>query len=138
VAGHIICKLLQGVLLEDAAGVGGGLGKHGKWKVAVLGGVGKGGGVHGDRLLSSGCTAWGGGAVALPYVRSVGRNGLGAWGLLSLEGFGEALLSQVLVPQLGEAFVFRVKLQVIAVVRIADESAPLLNPCVVVAVIEGI
>jgi hypothetical protein len=65
----------------------------------------------------------------------VGRNGLGAWGLLSLEGFGEALLSQVLVPQLGEAFVFRVKLQVIAVVRIADESAPLLNPCVVVAVI---
>jgi hypothetical protein len=36
--------------------------------------------------------------------------------LLSLEGDGETLLSQVLVPQLGEAFVFVVKLRVIAVV----------------------
>jgi hypothetical protein len=68
-------------------------------------------------------------------IRSVEGNGLGAWGLLSLEGFGEALLSQIFVPQLSEAFVFGVKLRVIAVVGFPDEAAPLLNPCVVVAVI---
>ena len=58
--------------------------------------------------------------------------------LLLCEGFGEALLSQVFVPQLGEALVFIVKLRVIAVVALSDESAPLLNPCVIVAEIEGI
>jgi hypothetical protein len=52
-------QLVQGVLLEDAAGVGRGLGEHCKRKVAVLGGVGNGGGVHGDRLLSSGCNCMG-------------------------------------------------------------------------------
>ncbi len=78
------------------------------------------------------------GAVALPYVRAVEGNGLGACGLLLCEGFGEALLSQVPVPQLGEVFVFVVKLRLIAVVALSDEAAPLLNTCVLVAVKEGI
>jgi hypothetical protein len=51
---------------------------------------------------------------------------------LPLECLGEALLSQVLVPQLGEAFVFRVKLRVIAVMGIADETAPLLDGYIIV------
>jgi hypothetical protein len=33
------------------------------------------------------------------------RKGLGAWGLLPLEGFGEALQTQVVVPLLGELLV---------------------------------
>ena len=106
VAGHKIGQLLQGVFLEDTAGVGGGLGKHRKRKVAVLGGIGNGGGgVHDDLLLSSGCTAWGDGAVALPVSAPWRESGLGASGLLLCEGFDKALLSQVLVPQLGEALV---------------------------------
>jgi len=80
----------------------------------------------------------GGGAVALPVSAPWRESDLGAWGLLLCKGFGEALLSQVLVPQLGEALVLVVKLRVIAVVGFSDESAPLLNPCVVVAVIKGI
>jgi hypothetical protein len=36
------------------ARVGGGFGEQRKRKVAVLGGIGDGGGVHGDKLLSSG------------------------------------------------------------------------------------
>jgi hypothetical protein len=43
--------------------------------------------------------------VSAPWA---GKLGLGAWLSLPLEGFGEALLSQVLVPQLGEAFMFGV------------------------------
>ncbi len=52
---------------------------------------------------------------------------------LPLEGLGKALLSQVLVPQLGEAFVFRVELRVVAVVAFADEAAPLLDAYIVIA-----
>ncbi len=33
---------------------GRGLGEHGEREVAVLGGIGNGGGIHGDKLLSSG------------------------------------------------------------------------------------
>jgi hypothetical protein len=44
------------------------------------------------------------------------------------KGFRESLLSQVLVPKLGEAFVFCVELRVVAVMGIPDKAAPLLNP----------
>ena len=64
-------QFLQGVLLEETAWVGGGLGKHRKGKVAVLGGIGNGGGVHGDKLLLSGCTAWGWWSGRAACVRSV-------------------------------------------------------------------
>jgi hypothetical protein len=47
---------------------------------------------------------------------------------LSLECLCEPLLSQVFVPQLGEAFVFCVELRVVAVMGIPDKAAPLLNP----------
>ena len=46
-------QFLQGVVLEDAARVGLGLGEQRERKVAVLGGIDDGG-FHGDELLSSG------------------------------------------------------------------------------------
>src|ERR1700722_17543792 len=50
-------KLFQKRLIEDSARVGGRLGKHGDGKLTryVVGDSG----VHSDKLLSSGCTAWG-------------------------------------------------------------------------------
>jgi hypothetical protein len=54
------------------------------------------------------------------------------------KGFGETLLTQVVVPRLGKAFVLRVKLGVIAVVALTNEAAPLLDTCVVVAPIERV
>lgn len=47
------------------------------------------------------------GADALSHPL-LGGNGLGAWGLLLLEGFGEALQLQVVVPRFGEPFVLLV------------------------------
>ncbi len=44
----------------------------------------------------------------MPYVRSATDKGLGAWGLLPLEGSGEALQTQVVVPLLGELLVLLV------------------------------
>jgi hypothetical protein len=52
---------------------------------------------------------------------------------LPLECLGEALLSQVLVPQLGEALVFGVELRVVAGMSVANEVAPLLDARVIVA-----
>jgi hypothetical protein len=57
---------------------------------------------------------------------------------MSLECLGEALLSQVLVPEFDEAFVFGVKLQVIAVMGIADETTLLLDGYIVVPPIERV
>jgi hypothetical protein len=57
---------------------------------------------------------------------------------LPFERFGKALLLQVLVPQLGEAFMLGVKLRVTAVVAVAEKTAPLLNAYIVIAPTEGI
>ncbi len=49
-------QFMQSVVLEAATWVGLGLGEQREWHVAVLGGIDNGG-VHDDKLLSSGCTA---------------------------------------------------------------------------------
>ena len=51
-----------------------------------------------------------------------GGEGLGAWGLLLLEGFCEALQSQVVVPLLGELLVLVVKRGVEDVTVVPDEA----------------
>ena len=50
-----------------------------------------------------------------------------------LVGFGEALLTQVPVPQLGEAFVFLVQFHKLHIVGADDIAAPLLYPGIIVA-----
>jgi hypothetical protein len=50
--------------------------------------------------------------------------GLAAAVLLRVEGGSEALLSQVLVPQLGELLMLLVKLGVVAVIGAIDKAAP--------------
>jgi hypothetical protein len=42
--------------------------------------------------------------------------------LLPLEGFDKTLLSQVLIPQLGELLVLPMKLGVIGIVAVGDEA----------------
>jgi hypothetical protein len=49
--------------------------------------------------------SWGCGANTMPCVRSAADKGLGAWGLLPLEGSSEALQAQVVIPLLGELLV---------------------------------
>src|SRR5271170_6048124 len=55
------------------------------------------------------------------------RKGLGAWGLLALEGFGEALQTQVVVPLPGELLVLLVQAGKVNVVAALDGAAPLLD-----------
>ena len=59
-------------------------------------------------------------------------NGLGAWGLLPLEGFGEALQTQVVVPLLGELLVLLVQAGKVNVVAALDGAAPLLDSEIVI------
>ena len=61
------------------------------------------------------------------------ETGLGAWGLLLLEGFGEALQAQVVVPLLSKLLVLVVKRSVEDVMAVADETRPLLDSYVVVS-----
>ena len=63
---------------------------------------------------------------------------LGAGLALSLESVGEALRTQVVVPQLGEALMLLVKRHKMHIARADDVAAPLLNSGVVVPVIEGV
>ena len=70
--------------------------------------------------------------------RSGGGKGLGAWGLLLLEGFGEALQLKVVVLQLGESLVLLVQADEINVGSAHNGAAPLLNAYIVVPVIEGV
>ena len=70
-------------------------------------------------------------------IRSGAGKGLGAWGLLLLEGFGEALQSQVVVPHLGESLVLLVQAGEVNVVVADNGAAPLLYTHIVVSVIEG-
>ena len=105
-------KLVQLGFIEGAAGVGGGLVD----------------GVDGEELecaadpawlLSlSGCTAlglWSGRAFpSAPGRERVRRVGV----LLPLEGFGEALQSQVVVPHLGESLVLLVQADEVDVVAV--------------------
>src|ERR1700679_1967115 len=86
-----------------------------------------------ERLHCVGCCE----ADALSHPLRGGK-GLGAWGLLLLEGFGEALQSQVVVPPLGESLVLLVKADEVNVVIANDGAAPLLHANVVVAVIKRI
>ena len=67
--------------------------------------------------------------VSAPWA---GKVGLGVLPL-PFKYFGEPLLSQVLVPQLGEVLVLAVKLGVIAVAAVLNEAAPLLDSDVVIA-----
>jgi hypothetical protein len=83
-------------------------------------------------------TAWGDGAVALLVSAPRRESGLGAWGLLLCEGFGEALQTQVVVPLFGKSFVLVVQAGELHVVVAHDGAAPLLRPEVVVAVVEGV
>ena len=53
--------------------------------------------------------------------------GLGVWGLLALEGFGEALQTQVVVPLPGELLVLLVQAGKVNVVAALDGAAPLLD-----------
>ena len=66
-----------------------------------------------------------------------GGLGLGAWGLLLLllQGFGEALQSQVVVPHLGESLILLVQADKVNVVVADDIAAPLLHAYIVVPVI---
>jgi len=66
-------------------------------------------------------------------VRSAGGKGLGEWRLLPLEGFGEALQTQVLVPQLGESLMLLVQLEKVHIVVADDGAAALLSAGVIVA-----
>jgi hypothetical protein len=52
-----------------------------------------------------------------------------------LEGFGEALQSQVVVPHLGEPLMLLVQADEINVVLVHDGAAPLLHTDIVVSVI---
>jgi hypothetical protein len=54
------------------------------------------------------------------------RKGLGAWGLLPLEGFGEALQTQIVVPLVGELLVLLVQAGKVNVMAALDGAAPLL------------
>jgi hypothetical protein len=64
------------------------------------------------------------------------RPKLGDWlcasGLLPLEGFGEALRAQVVVPLLGESLVLFVQLDKLHIVVADDIAAPLLGAGVIV------
>src|SRR5579884_1470038 len=53
------------------------------------------------------------------------------------ESLHESLRVQVLVPEGGKAFVFAVKLGVKGIHAVTNEAAPLLDTCVIVAVVEG-
>jgi len=82
----------------------------------------------------NGCTALG----VLERTRfpsAPGGKGLGAWGLLLLKGFGEALQSQVVVPHFGESLVLLVQADEVNVVVADDIAAPLLHAYIVVPVI---
>jgi hypothetical protein len=69
-------------------------------------------------------------------IRSGAGKGLGAGGLLVLlEGFGEALQSQIVVPHLGESLVLLVQADEVNVVAVVNRAAPLLHAYIVVAVI---
>jgi hypothetical protein len=59
--------------------------------------------------------------------------GLVAAVLLRVEYLGEALLSQVLVPHLGELFMLLVEFGVIAVLLAFDKAAPLFHSGIIVA-----
>ena len=89
-------------------------------------------------LLSlNGCTALG----VLERTRfpsAPGGEGLGAWGLLLLKGFGEALQSQVVVPHFGESLVLLVQADEVDIVAALNRAAPLLYAYIVVAVAEGV
>ncbi len=62
--------------------------------------------------------------------------GLCAWGLPLLEGFHEALQTQVVVPRLCEAFMLRVESNQVDVIALDDVPAPLFDTEVIVAVVE--
>jgi hypothetical protein len=79
--------------------------------IALLGRVERSGGVERTRV---------------PYVPLRCGKGLGAWGLLPLEGFGEALQTQVVVPLPGELLVLLVQAGKVNVVAALDGAAPLL------------
>lgn len=71
-------------------------------------------------------------AHTLSCIRFVGgKRGLSGLLLLPLECLREALLSQVFVPQLGEVLVLFVKLAVVRIHAVLNESAPLLDANVV-------
>jgi hypothetical protein len=81
----------------------------------------------------------GGGAHTLPCIRSVGGElGLGVLASLACHGFYKALLPQVFVPQRREALVFAVELDMADVAVFVDETGPLLDAYIVVAVVEGV
>src|ERR1700679_333569 len=67
-----------------------------------------------------------------------GGKGLGAWGLLLLKGFGEALQSQVVVPHLGESLVLLAQADEVNEVVADDCVAPLLHAHIAVSVIESV
>ena len=69
---------------------------------------------------------------ARPRTGNIARNGL------TLEGFGEALKTQVVVPQRGELFVLAVKFAVVGVIGARDKAAPLLFADVIVAPVKRI
>src|SRR5271163_931176 len=56
---------------------------------------------------------------------------------LALEGDHKALVTQVLVPELGEVPVLLVELGVVAVIAVLNEAAPLLDTGIIVAPVEG-
>jgi hypothetical protein len=71
----------------------------------------------------------------MPCARSL-RKGVGAWGLLPLEGFGEALQTQVVVPLPGELLVLLVQAGKVNVVAALDSAAPLLDSEIVITEVE--
>ena len=62
----------------------------------------------------------------MPGVRSAARKGLGAWGLLPLEGLGESLQTKVAVPLIGELLVLLVQVAKSNVLSASERAAPLL------------
>jgi hypothetical protein len=127
-------QFLQGGFLEAAARVGLGLIQERQRDVAVFGGLDDLG-FHESVLLSSGS------GLKVTERHTPGMVPLQGSGLtedaLVREDFGEALRTQVVVPQLGELLVLPVKLRVIAVIAFLNEAAPLLDGCVIAAIVEG-
>ena len=74
----------------------------------------------------------------MPCVRSVEGNGLGAWGLLSCEGFEKALIAQILIPQHRKLPVLVIQFVGEEVLVTLDRAAPLLDSEIVIAVVEGV
>jgi hypothetical protein len=71
---------------------------------------------------------------AFPSAPGAGK-GLGAGLLLPLEGFGQTLQTQVVVPHFGESLVLLVQADEVNVVVADDIAAPLLHAYIVVPVI---